>query len=170
MHLTREDWVKAGLNKLIESGIHAVRVETLAQDLAISKGSFYHHFQNRRELLNAMADHWEDASTKRLIHQMEQQQFELEDFFLFIFTSDKMLDSAIYAWFRHDAALQTRITGIEKQRIDYLASLYRRKGMEGTDAVNRARLIYLAYLGWIIRYEGKADFDIKAVFFDLLEK
>jgi len=57
MQLTREDWVRAGLTKLAESGIHEVRVKVLAKALKISKGSFYHHFRDRKELLDSMLDY-----------------------------------------------------------------------------------------------------------------
>lgn len=39
--LGRQDWLTAGLQVLAESGIEAVRVESLAKLMNVTKGSFY---------------------------------------------------------------------------------------------------------------------------------
>ncbi|MFP3380571.1 helix-turn-helix domain-containing protein, partial [Bacillus sp. SIMBA_069] len=60
MQYMREDWVRAALTKLTEAGIESVRVEALAREMNISKGSFYHHFQDRQDLLDSMISYWEE--------------------------------------------------------------------------------------------------------------
>src|SRR6202522_88496 len=57
--LQPEDWIRAAFARLASEGIEAVRVELLARDLGVSKGSFYWHFQDREELLGRMFDRWE---------------------------------------------------------------------------------------------------------------
>lgn len=52
--LGRYDWLTARLQVLAESGIEAVRVEPLAKLMNVTKGSFYWHFRNREDLLEAM--------------------------------------------------------------------------------------------------------------------
>ena len=40
--------------RLARHGIESVRVEVLARDLGVSKGSFYWHFRDRSELLEKL--------------------------------------------------------------------------------------------------------------------
>ena len=44
-----------------DDGIDAVRVEPLAKALAVTKGSFYWHFADRRALIDAMLAQWTEA-------------------------------------------------------------------------------------------------------------
>jgi AcrR family transcriptional regulator len=67
-------------------GIDSVIVAPLAEDMGVTTGSFYWHFKNRQELLDAVLDYWEremtdaaiDAATQfagsttdRILHLME---------------------------------------------------------------------------------------------------
>src|SRR5436305_532676 len=49
--LNREDWVRTAYRTLETKGVEAVLVEPLCRQLRVSKGSFYWHFRDRRELL-----------------------------------------------------------------------------------------------------------------------
>ena len=56
--LGAEDWIRAGLATLARRGVANVRVERLARDLKVTKGSFYWHFKDREALLDAMLETW----------------------------------------------------------------------------------------------------------------
>ena len=65
------DWIKAAGRRLASGGIAAVAVETLARDLAVTKGSFYWHFRDRAALLKALLADWEAGSTAPLLRRLE---------------------------------------------------------------------------------------------------
>lgn len=56
--LTREDWISGAWDMLGENGMDGVRVEPLARRLGVTKGSFYWHFKDRGELLEALLGRW----------------------------------------------------------------------------------------------------------------
>ncbi|MCZ7642308.1 MAG: TetR/AcrR family transcriptional regulator [Pseudorhodoplanes sp.] len=56
--LEAADWIEAAQDALATGGVEAVRVEPLAKALAVTKGSFYWHFADRRALLDAVLDTW----------------------------------------------------------------------------------------------------------------
>ena len=58
----REEWLRAARLALIRLGEDGVRVERLARDLKLTKGSFYWHFKDRDELLEALLREWEEES------------------------------------------------------------------------------------------------------------
>ncbi len=57
----RETWVRAAMQTLADAGLDGVKVETLARELGVTKGSFYWHFKDRRALLDAMLESWRDG-------------------------------------------------------------------------------------------------------------
>ncbi|MDR4998960.1 TetR/AcrR family transcriptional regulator [Brevibacillus parabrevis] len=162
MQYTRKDWVRAGLNTLAEEGVEAVRVEAIARKLSISKGSFYHHFADRQDLLNAMIDYWELHATERIISAPEAEQATLEQLLSFVFATERKTEAAMYAWAKQNPELGKRVAGIEKRRIGYVAALYAKKGLSPGEANARAHLAYLVYIGWLVRGELDEPFDIAA--------
>ena len=58
MSHSREDWVDAAWTLLGNVGVDGVRVESLARTLGVTKGSFYWHFKNRQDLIDALFDRW----------------------------------------------------------------------------------------------------------------
>ena len=60
--LSRDDWLKAALS-LCTKGIDKVKIAPLAEQLGVTTGSFYWHFRNRGELLDALLEYWEREMT-----------------------------------------------------------------------------------------------------------
>ncbi|MEK8198500.1 MULTISPECIES: TetR/AcrR family transcriptional regulator [Lysinibacillus] len=169
MQVTKDDWIKAGLQQLAEDGIHKVRIEALARSLKISKGSFYHYFRDHQQLLDAMLDYWETHATNAIIQSMEQEDATLEQLLRISFYKDKKIEIGIYAWAKYDAHVATRIVQIEEQRIACVAKLYQKKGMTKEVSKDRARLAYLTYIGWMTRFEANPHFDLEKMIKLLLQ-
>src|SRR5580700_7620253 len=68
--LSRNDWLRSARLALLTGGVEAVRVEKLARDLRVTKGSFYWHFKDREELLELLLREWEDDFPK-IINQLK---------------------------------------------------------------------------------------------------
>ena len=62
-------WIAAAFDTLAGHGIDAVRVEPLAKALAVTKGSFYWHFADRRALVDAMLAQWSSARIEAIREQ-----------------------------------------------------------------------------------------------------
>src|SRR5262245_5586250 len=65
--LSRDDWAEAALAVLAEGGPAAVAVEPVAARLGASKSSFYWLFANRRALLEAALERWEQRQTEAVL-------------------------------------------------------------------------------------------------------
>ncbi len=59
---------------MARGGVGAVRVEVLARSLGVTKGSFYHHFSKRADLLEAMLDTWREIGTEAIIVEADTQE------------------------------------------------------------------------------------------------
>ena len=64
---SRKSWLNAALQALAAGGIDQVKVESLAKDLGVTKGSFYWHFKDRDQFLDELLNFWAEQSLS-LIH------------------------------------------------------------------------------------------------------
>jgi len=56
--LTRDDWLDAAFQAVVDGGFDKVRVLLLADALGVTRGSFYWHFSDHAELLSALLARW----------------------------------------------------------------------------------------------------------------
>jgi AcrR family transcriptional regulator len=150
--MNRDDWVRAGLRRLARHAIDGVRVEVLAKDLGVTKGSFYWHFSDRAELLDALLAEWAEMATDAVIAQAEaagsDPNARLERLTgIAIEGFDAELESALRDWGRHDAAVGRVLVEVDRRRMDYLRKLLRESGFGAAETEARAFLLYAAVLG-----------------------
>jgi AcrR family transcriptional regulator len=69
--LTRGDWIAGAWDMLGENGLDGVRVEPLARRLSVTKGSFYWHFRDRQQLIDALLDRWFSIWDDQMLPDME---------------------------------------------------------------------------------------------------
>jgi AcrR family transcriptional regulator len=160
--LQPDDWLRAAFARLSGEGIESVRVELLARDLGVSKGSFYWHFQDREELLGRMFDRWEKeeidwldetvitpkaaARWARFVHHCTEPPLA-------------RLESAMRTWSRRDERIAARITAIEKKRTAHISSVLRAIGFAAPAAESWAEITLLVYLGWLDRITRDQEFQ-----------
>jgi AcrR family transcriptional regulator len=155
LQLTSDDWIKAGLETLSRSGIASVKIEAIARELKISKGSFYHYFKDRADLLEAMLFYWEAQLTREVIRQMENSGMSAKEQFQALvyssFSHMTKLQSAILAWANQDEQIAKRVKAIEQERVQYIDRLFTEMGFHPADSAMRAEISYFTFLGWIDR-------------------
>jgi AcrR family transcriptional regulator len=157
------DWVAAAAARFAEQGIEAVRVELLARDLNVSKGSFYWHFRDREELLEMLLDDWE---------RNELLWFETEDRLVSAATrwaryveraSDPgriRLEVALRAWARRDERVARRLAAAERKQTACIASVMRDVGFQGRPAEMWAEIVHMVCLGWSDRAMRDREFYV----------
>src|SRR5437660_1306253 len=120
----RARWIEEGLRALAAGGPEAVRVETLAQALGVTKGGFYWHFEDRRALLKAMVESWERLVIDEVIEQVEREgadaRAKLKHLFnLALSLSDVFdIELAIRDWGRRERAIAKRLKRIDNRRME----------------------------------------------------
>lgn len=143
--LTRREWVAAALDLLTEVGIGAVSVDRLAINLGITRGSFYHHFSDRRDLLQALLDYWAKRWTYDVIEQVNALGLDPGTALLALMRTIRSNNAAAYdapirAWALHDMNARAVVKEVDKARLKIILSLFTALGFSGLDALNRARL------------------------------
>ncbi|TFH19118.1 MAG: TetR/AcrR family transcriptional regulator [Myxococcales bacterium] len=160
----RSDWLRAGLRRLARSGIDSIRVEPLAKELGVTKGSFYWHFSDRTELLDAMLEEWAETATEAVIAQAEDAGDEPQARLKRLTTIaaegfDAQLELALREWGRRDRAVGGVLDEIDGRRMSYLRQLLRESGFEPIEVEARAFLLYSALLGHALLPHSHARFS-----------
>lgn len=153
---SREGWLDAAYAALIREGIDAVKILPLAEQLKLSRTSFYWFFKDREALLAALAETWEARTTLPLVAATrEYAETETEAMlnviacFLRPDTFDAKFEFAMRGWGLKDPAILARITEADQRRLAALVGMLERWGHDPQDADVRARTIYLVQIGYI---------------------
>src|SRR3984957_6647595 len=116
--LRRGDWVRAAFARLAQDGIDAVRVEVLARDLHVSKGSFYWHFRDRDELAGAMLEQWDEDERAWLAAAVADERSAAARWGGLVgpLTDDAhfRLEAGLRDWARRDQRAAERARGVER--------------------------------------------------------
>ncbi len=151
--LSAEDWEVAALEMIAEQGVGALAVEALARQLSVTKGSFYWHFRTREALLNAALERWEQFGEREIIGQIEQipdPRQRLPE--LFRRVAHELQPHRVYAALLkaldHPQVVPV-MARVSQRRMEFLTTVYREAGLPPEQALNRARLTYAAYVGFL---------------------
>ncbi len=153
---SQEAWLDAAYSALIESGIDTVKILPLAKTLQLSRTSFYWFFKDREALLEALVQKWRDKNTGNIIKQSEAYAESLAEAMLNVFDcwlSKELFDSqfefAIRSWALQSQDIQNEVCKADEARIEALARMFARFGLEEVPADVRARTTYLVQIGYI---------------------
>ncbi|MCF3973440.1 TetR/AcrR family transcriptional regulator [Paracoccus salsus] len=152
---SREGWLEAGYQTLLDGGIDAVKIQPLARRLNLSRTSFYWFFEDRDALLTALIDGWEERTTAPLVaatHEYAESQPEAMLNVLACFLSasfDQRLEFAVRSWALQDGKVAERTATADMTRLAALREMLLRWGHQQHEADIRARTIYLTQIGYI---------------------
>lgn len=154
--LGKSDWVAVARNALIESGANGVKVDFLAKDLEITRGSFYWHFENRQALLDALVEDWRESNTAPMLEAIRlagkrgrQDDFKyVDDLWLEEKEYHHRYDAAVREWARTDEAVSKAVREIDSIRIDAFRRMFIAYGFKGKEALIRARILYYHQVGY----------------------
>ena len=143
----KKDWIIAAFKVLREKDVHAVRIESLARELDVSKGGFYGYFQNRDTLLRAMLDYWETVLTDEVILKASKIKGPLKVQLIEILSLvnehvDEDIEMAMTAWSYKDEIAKVVVNRVVRKRLDFLKGLFLEDGFSGEQAELRVRLIH----------------------------
>ena len=148
----KQRWMVAGLEALRKGGVAGVRVERLAADLGITKGSFYWHFRDRGGLLEALLEFWSREMTDVEFERVRAMRAGLAGR-LFALAEDVLekgmgrYDPSIRAWARSDRKVAAAVAQVDRRRVRALTDFFAEGGFSAGSARARARLFYTFLLG-----------------------
>ncbi len=153
---SKELWLGAAYQLLIEGGIDNVRILSLAKMLKLSRTSFYWFFKDREALLDALLLLWQEKNTSSLLRQAQAPAASLADATLNLFDCwldnklfDSILEHAIRSWGVQSSAVAQALKDADILRMEAIKLMFIRHGSEPLVADVRSRALYLTQIGYI---------------------
>lgn len=172
---SKQDWLATAVTAFAEKGAAGLTIDNLARQLGVTKGSFYHHFQNYHSFKAAFLAAYERESTLNVITPLEAGESALPKLHQLILTvvafSQKAginPDNMLRAWAVHEEQVREVQTRVDQQRLDYILSLMDDLIPEKATAVLAAQMFYAILIGTEQIYPPLTGPDLLAQFNELL--
>ncbi|MCA0873710.1 TetR/AcrR family transcriptional regulator [Seohaeicola saemankumensis] len=153
---SRRVWLDAAKQSLIDAGVDAVKIQTLAGRINIARTSFYWFFKDRRALLDALLVEWEAKNTGAFVEACGAYAETISEAVLNLIVVfqeetqfEPQLDFAIRGWAHRSDSVADRVHRADEIRLDAIRSMFERFGFATDEADVRARTVYLTQIGYI---------------------
>ena len=173
--LDRSTWILAALDTLVDDGVGGIRVETLAKRLHVTKGSFYWHFKDRQDLLDAVLETWKDGRIRDIVKQTrpEPGRAEAQLFHVIeLYSSSRnnkgiLIELAMRDWARRDPAAARIVEEVDAWRVRCARDLFLACGVPLHEASTRSVLLYAYVFGISMMNCEKFDGNLTAIKADI---
>jgi AcrR family transcriptional regulator len=151
---SREDWIASARKQFVERGIDDVKVDRLAKLMRVTRGSFYWHFENRKDLLDALLSDWETrnyfeiAQIKARWARTEPDMSEVMAIWIGEDPAFPAFDMAIRVWARKAPLVAASVSRVDDAWVALLQELFIRGGYDQTESFVRARISYFHQIGY----------------------
>lgn len=148
--LKRCDWINGGLKSLSTAGFKSLRAGPLAQELGVSRGSFYWHFIDMAEFELQLMNAWKQLTTESVITELESDaspESRLTKLVRLALSNELNLDKAMRSWSMEDKRANSIVADVDNERIIYVESLLEAIGLDKQEVTLRARVLYWSCVG-----------------------
>lgn len=153
--LGRDEWVSGATDLMAKLGIDGVRVEVLAKTLGVTKGSFYWHFKDRQDLLDAVVTVWKEGRLRDIEKQttaapgkeLEQIHHVIDVYSAVRNRKGISIELAVRDWARHDARVNAIVEEVDAYRLDCTRKLFVTLGFPEDEARARSILVFAYVFG-----------------------
>ena len=151
--LSREDWIRVAIDVVVRGGAEALRIDRLCEELDVTKGSFYHHFQNRDDLVEAIAEYWartQPAQVIALLGDLGDAPLEKLKLLIRLFTDLDIgtRDHAMRAFGASEARIAAAVDEADKLVLSTLTKILESLGFSTADARAFAKIMMFSAIGF----------------------
>ncbi len=153
--LDRSGWIEAAIDVLAEQGVQGMRVEVLAKNFDVTKGSFYWHFKDRQDLIDGVLETWRDGRIRDIDKQTvatpgreREQLLHLID--VYGATRNRKgisIELAVREWARRDAQAAAVVEEVDTWRLECTRKLFVSRNVPDAEAKSRSLLLYAYVFG-----------------------
>ena len=169
--LGRDEWVAAATDLMAKLGIDGVRVEVLAKTLGVTKGSFYWHFKDRKDLLDGLLETWRGGRIRDIEKQTaltpgkerEQARHLVEVYSTGRNRKGIAIELAIRDWARRDPDAAQVVEAVDAHRLECTRKLFRIIGFDEPEAKARSLMLYAYVFGQSLMLYEKFDDHLPAL-------
>ena len=148
-------WLDEGIKRIAVKGLLFLNISDIADELEISKSSFYHYFNTKEEYLEQLIEYWEEEGTINIIKEVLLQD-NLTDPILFLLKNifdSNFENECVMLQFRASIGtnknIKKKVEEIDQIRISFIIAMLSKSGYSGEELNNKARHIYRFFLGTV---------------------
>jgi AcrR family transcriptional regulator len=155
--LTRDDWLDAAFQAVVDGGFDNVRVLVIAQALGVTRGSFYWHFTDHADLVSSLIARWrerEDELDRALqLDATEDPRADLEHLLEAALAhagtdlENMRFELALRGLGRRDPVVAKLLVEVDAARMALFESKFQRLTGDPKTAEELAVLFYLSIVG-----------------------
>lgn len=158
--LTVERWLAAGYTLLAEQGVRALKVDRLCEQLGVTRGSFYWHFEDMGSYRAVLVESWNtflerDRQSLADLDALPPRERLSAMMITLVSPQYWMLERAMREWARTDPAAAANIHAADRRLLRSVVKAYSDYGFSDADAKLRAQLTFAAGIG-LLHLAGSA--------------
>jgi AcrR family transcriptional regulator len=148
----RERWLEAALEVLACKGQAKLQVVYLAAQLGVTKGSFYHHFENLDDFIRSLTAYWSEVFTEWVKQEVSVSGLDASGRLLLLMKQIERhgldrYDVAFRSWAAQDSSIAAEVRKVDRSRRQFVEALFADMGFEGAELKERS-------CAWLIHYTG----------------
>ncbi len=160
-------WLDLGLETLRENGTTGLRIDRLARQLGVTKGSFYAHFSSKNDYLTALCEHWRHQAMPMDVDRFFEAPGTLADKLLTLSRYVERSERARYDFAMREMAkvngcAAEAVAAVAGARLAFSFEVFRRAGFEEDEARARGCLLYSWLLASVLIQGGLSE-DVEEV-------
>ena len=150
---SKRDWLVTGVLLLAEVGPAGITIDALCQKLDVTKGSFYHHFQNYEDFKVSFLNFYEEEGTLDIIERLQdvptatEKLRSLLDIIIEETSGTAVPEIQLRAWAIQDDLVREVQTRVDSQRIAYVEALLLEIFNDAAEARQKALTLYAILVG-----------------------
>ncbi len=169
--LDRNAWIKGALSALADEGPTGLRIELLAKKLQVTKGSFYWHFKDRRDIVDAVLDEWKAGRIRDIRKQttaLPGQELAALRHTIDVYSAGRNrrglpIELAVREWARRDARAAAVVEEVDAERLVCAARLFAALGVPADQASARSVLLYAYVFGFSLMRCDRFAADVSTI-------
>lgn len=164
--LTEADWIRAATDILVKENVRGINLDRLCTKLGVTKGSFYWHFKQRIDLLQAMLNDWRRRMTLNVIQTTTRHGGSSVERLVRVLQLPRhkaaraavAVESSMRDWARRSDQPLAAVREVDHLRLSFLEGLFMERGLPRPEARRRAYVLYCIIMGDSILHDTVAGY------------
>ena len=168
VRLTRVGWLELGLEALAAHGPAALKLAEICKAAGVTRGSFYHHFTDHGEFLEAMVRHRHAIETEVLAETLPDgtaADTAMEALTELAMGLDYRLELGLRELARVHPPVEAAMAAVDATRVAIMSPIYATiYGISEADARDASLLEYATFLGLMLMDPARSEAEQRRLY------